>query len=213
MTDAPSSRTRVRRAHETAAYDRATIDAVLDAGLVATLAYVVDDQPFATPVYYWRRGDHVYWHGSAASRMMRHVATGAPVCLTVHHLDALVLARSGFHHSMAYRSVMVLGRAEEVTGPAGLDALRDSIERLSPGRWEGLRPPSDQELKATLVVRLALDEASAKIATGGPNDPPADRDWPVWAGTVPVQMMIGKPRPAADGPPDAAPPALNVLAD
>jgi nitroimidazol reductase NimA-like FMN-containing flavoprotein (pyridoxamine 5'-phosphate oxidase superfamily) len=190
----PSDRTRVRRMPTRGAYDRAAIDAILDAGLMCHVAYVVDGQPYVTPTAHWRDGDHVYWHGSSASRMLRTQVGGAPVCLTVSLLDGLVLARSGFHHSMNYRSVMALGQAEQVQETdAKLHALKAFMDRLVPGRWEQLRPPTTQELKATTILRLALDEASAKIRTGPPVDDEEDYALPVWAGVLPLTLSAGAP--------------------
>src|SRR6185312_5348759 len=150
-------------------------------------------------------GDRLYWHGSSASRMLRAQAGGIPVCLTVTHLDGLVLARSGFHHSLNYRSVMVLGNAEMVEqGDEKLAALRAFVERLVPGRWDMVRAPTTQELKATSVLRMPIDEASAKVRTGPPIDEDADYALPVWAGVVPVSTTIGVP----DADPRLASPGL-----
>jgi nitroimidazol reductase NimA-like FMN-containing flavoprotein (pyridoxamine 5'-phosphate oxidase superfamily) len=173
----PSDRTRVRRMPTRGAYDRAAIDAILDAGLMCHVAYVVDGQPYVTPTAHWRDGDHVYWHGSSASRMLRTQVGGAPVCLTVSLLDGLVLARSGFHQET----------------DAKLHALKAFMDRLVPGRWEQLRPPTTQELKATTILRLALDEASAKIRTGPPVDDEEDYALPVWAGVLPLTLSAGAP--------------------
>lgn len=176
------------------AYDLETIHAILDAGLLCHVGYVVEGQPYVTPTAYWREGDHVYWHGSSASRMLRTQAGGVDVCFTVSLLDGLVLARSGFHHSMNYRSVMALGRAELVDEPdAKLCALKAFTDRLMPGRWEELRAPTVQELKATTIVRLPLDEASAKIRTGPPVDDEEDYVLPVWAGVLPLSLVAGSP--------------------
>ncbi len=190
----PSERTRVRRLGKRGAYDRETIHAILDAGLLCHVGYVVDGQPFVTPTAHWRDGDHVYWHGSSASRMLRTLVGGVDVCLTVSLLDGLVLARSGFNHSMNYRSVMALGRAEPVDGPdAKLHALKVFTERLVPGRWDELRPPTAQEMKATTILRLSLDEASAKVRTGPPHDDEEDYALPVWAGVLPLSLVAGAP--------------------
>ena len=162
----PTDRTRVRRLPERGAYDRATIDAILDAMPVAHVGYSIDGQPFVTPTLQWREGDHVYWHGSAASRMLR-VIDGAPVCLTVTLIDGMVLARSAFNHSMNYRSVMLLGKAHAVTDPAVKEArLRTFVESQFPGRWDMLRPVTAQELKGTTVLGMPIDECSAKIRSG-----------------------------------------------
>jgi uncharacterized protein len=197
--EAPSSeRIRVRRLPRRGAYDRATIDAILDEGLVCHLAFAVDGQPFALPTAYARIGDHLYVHGSAASRMLG-AAAGAPVCLTVTLLDGLVLARSAFHHSMNYRSVVVLGAAEEVVDEAErLAAMRALVERVARGRWVEIRPPNRQELKATTILRLGIAECSAKIRTGPPIDDEEDLTLPCWAGVIPLALTPGPPVP--DGP-------------
>jgi len=195
---APSERTRVRRLPRRAAYDRATIDAILDEGLVCHLAFVAGGQPYAIPTAYARIGDHLYVHGSAASRMLE-AAAGAPVCFTVTLLDGLVLARSAFHHSMNYRSVVVLGAAEEVEDESErLAAMRALVERVARGRWDEIRPPSAQELKATTILRLAVAESSAKVRTGPPIDDDEDLALPVWAGVVPLALTRGAP--LADSP-------------
>jgi nitroimidazol reductase NimA-like FMN-containing flavoprotein (pyridoxamine 5'-phosphate oxidase superfamily) len=211
MSTAVSDRTRVKRLPERGHYDRATIHAILDAGFICSVGYVIDGQPYVTPTSYWREGDHVYWHGSSASRMLRAQTTGIPVCFTVTHVDALVLARSGFHHSINYRSVMALGNAEIVTDEATKTAaLRAFVERVVPGRWDGLRPVNSQELKATTVLRLALNEASAKVRTGPPKDDEEDYALPIWAGLVPLSLTVGTPIPdpklvpAAPPPPDSS---------
>ena len=192
MTKAPSPRTRLRRLHEKAAYDFDAIAAVLDAQPLAHIAHLLDGAPRVTPTLQWREGDRVYWHGSSASRMIR-AATGAQVCLAVTSLDGLVLARSGFEHSVQFRSVMIFGRAEPVTGRAKTRHLEAMMEGMFPGRWPRLRPMTAQELKATAILSLPIDEASAKLAPGGPDDPPPDRAWPVWAGHVPVRTVLGEP--------------------
>ena len=209
---APSPRTRVRRLPERGVYDRAEIDAVLDAGLVAHLGFVHDGQPFVIPTLHARVEDRVYVHGSAASRTLRALGTGIPACLTVTLLDGIVLARSVFEHSMNYRSVVVLGTAVPVDGPdekrAALEAL---TERLLPGRWADARQPTAKELKATSILALPLDEASAKIRDGGPEDgDTSDADLDVWAGHLPlvVQALDPVPDPTLrDGIP--IPPALR----
>ena len=194
-SSAPSERTRLRRVHDRGAYDRETIDAILDAGVVCHVGYIVDGAPHVTPTLYWREGDRVYWHGSSASAMLRRSA-GAEICLTVTHMDGFVMARSSFHHSVNFRSVMVFGRPENVEDPgeklARLEAL---VERLFPGRWADLRPVTDQELKATSVLSMPIEEASAKVRTGGPVDDEEDYALPVWAGVVPVSMSLGTPEP------------------
>lgn len=192
----PTERTRLRRLHERGSYDRETINAILDAGLLCHVGYVVDGKPYVTPTNYWREGDRVFWHGSSASRMLRHQAGGAPVCLTVSHMDGLVLARSGFHHSVNYRSVMIFGQAELIGDPAAKTAhLKAFIDGLFPGRWDELRPMTEQELKATTLLAMPIDEASAKVRTGPPVDDEEEYVLPVWAGVLPVETHIGKPIP------------------
>ncbi len=197
-TAAPSVRVRVRRKPDRGRYEREVIDAILDAGLVAHVGYVVDGQPYVIPTLYWRDGDHVYWHGSAASRMIRTIASGAPVCLTVSHLDSIILARSGFNSSADYRSVVVIGVAEVVPDDGKAAALDGFLDYLAPGRSADVRPMTEKELKQTAVVRLSLDEASAKVRDAGLGDDPGDETWPVWAGTLPVRLTIGEPVPAPD---------------
>src|SRR5262250_337487 len=165
----PSERTTVRRLPKRAAYDHATIDAILDEALHCHLGFALDGQPYVIPTIHARVSDRVYVHGSAASRMLRTLAGAVPACLTVTLVDGLVLARSAFHHSMNYRSVVVLGTAHAVVEPAEkLAALRAVVEHVVPGRWGEVRPPNERELKATSVLSLSLDEASAKIRSGGP---------------------------------------------
>lgn len=185
----------MRRLPKRGHYDRETVHAVLDAGVVCHVGYAIDGQPYVTPTCHWRHGDRLYWHGSSASRMLRHLKEGVPACVTVTHLDGLVLARSGFHHSVNYRSVMAFGRARLVPEEAKLEALRDFVERLFPGRWDELRPPTGQEIKATTVLWMDLDQVSAKIRTGPPVDDEEDYELPVWAGVLPASSVRGMPEP------------------
>jgi uncharacterized protein len=202
----PSERTRVRRLPERARYDRATIDAIVDAAVVGHVGWVQDGQPFVTPTAVWRQGDRLYWHGSRASRMLRAV-DGAHVCVTVTHLDGLVLARSGFHHSVNFRSAMVLGTAHLVTDPNESDAALEAfVEHLYPGRWAQLRPLTERERKQTSVLWMDLREASAKIRDDVGHDDPGDETWPVWAGIIPVRTSLGAPEPDPFVPPGMAPP-------
>jgi hypothetical protein len=203
---APSDRARVRRAPARADYDRATIDAILDEALVAHLGFAVDGQPYVIPTLHARVDDVVYVHGSAASRAIMTAGRGLPVCLTATLLDGLVLARSAFHHSMNYRSVVVLGQARYVEGPdERLAALEAFTERLVPGRWGEVRPPTRQELKGTRVLALPLDEASAKVRSGGPVDDDEDYALDVWAGVVPLALAAGEPEPDERLAPGIAP--------
>jgi uncharacterized protein len=191
---ARTARTRVRRLPKRGHYDRETVHAILDAGIICHVGYVLDGQPYVTPTCHWRHGDRLYWHGSSASRMLRHLKQGVPACVTVTHLDGFVLARSGFHHSINYRSVMALGTPQALPDEAKLEALRDFVERLFPGRWDELRPPTAQEIKATTVLWMDLDEVSAKVRTGPPVDDEEDYALPVWAGVLPVGTAIGRPQ-------------------
>jgi len=194
----PTERTRLRRLPQRAAYDRATIDAILDEGLICQVGFAVDGQPYVLPTTYARVGDRLYVHGSAASRMLRTLAGGVPVCVTVTLLDGLVLARSAFHHSMNYRCVVVLGTAAAVTDESErLAALRAIVEHAVPGRWPEVRPPNTRELRATSVLRLDLTEVSAKVRTGPPLDDEEDLDLPCWAGVIPLRLV--PQTPVADG--------------
>ncbi|MPZ88726.1 MAG: pyridoxamine 5'-phosphate oxidase family protein [Nitriliruptorales bacterium] len=198
----PSVRTRVRRSPRRADYEPHTVAGILDEGLVCHVGIAVDGQPFVLPMAYGRVGGVLYLHGSTASRTMRIFAADAPVCVTVTLLDGLVLARSAFHHSMNYRSVVVLGIARPVTGDEQrLTALRAITEHVVPGRWAELRPPTGAELKATAVGALSLSEASAKIRTGPPIDDDADLGADLWAGTVPLRLQAGRPQADEHVPP------------
>jgi len=184
----PPERIRIKREPQRARYDRETIDAILDEALLCHLGFEVEGQPYVIPTLHARVGDLLYVHGSAASRMLRHAAAGARVCVTVTLLDGLVLARSVFNHSVNYRSVVVFGTASLVEGDEKREALRALTEQLAPGRWDEARQPTAKELKATWILSLPLDEASAKVRTGPEEDEPEDRDLPVWAGVVPVYL-------------------------
>jgi uncharacterized protein len=210
-TAAPSERVRVRRVHKKASYDREAIDAILDEALVAHLGFAHEGQPFVIPTLHARLGDEVYVHGSSASRTLRALGGGGlPACLTVTLLDGLVLARSVFEMSANYRSVVVLGSARPVTDPdEKLTALHAFSDQVLPGRWDAVRKPTNQELKATAVLALPLDEASAKISAGGPDDGETeDADLPVWAGHIPLRLVAGEPvpcphlRPGLEVPPE-----------
>jgi nitroimidazol reductase NimA-like FMN-containing flavoprotein (pyridoxamine 5'-phosphate oxidase superfamily) len=191
----PTPRTRVKRLHERGHYDRETVHAILDAGVICHVGYVIDGQPSVTPTSYWRHGDWLYWHGSSASRMLRQLRREVPACVAVTHFDGFVLARSGFHHSINYRSVMAFGRAQLVRDGDKLPALEDFVERLLPGRWPELLPPTAQEIKATTVLHMPLDEVSAKVRTGPPKDDEEDYALPIWAGVLPVLTRRGAPQP------------------
>ncbi len=191
----PTDRTRLRRHPERGTYDRRQIHALLDEALVCHLSFVHEGQPYGIPTMHARQADTLYIHGAAPGRMLQTLSSGGPVCVTVTLLDGLVLAKSAFNHSMNYRSVMVLGEAYLVTEiQEKLTAMSALVERMAPGRWAQCRQPTAQEIAATAVVRISLDEASAKIRSGPPTDNPADLDWPVWAGVVPISTVVGAPR-------------------
>ena len=182
-----SDRNRIKRMHERGTYDKAAVFAILDAGLLCHVAYVLDGQPFCTPTLFWREDDILYWHGSSASRMLRHLKAGTPACLTVSHLDGLVLARSGFHHSANYRSAMCFGTARMIEdADEKRRALENVVDRFYPGRTRTLRPIDPQEFKATTVIRMRIDEASAKVRAKTVADDEEDYALPLWAGVIPV---------------------------
>jgi nitroimidazol reductase NimA-like FMN-containing flavoprotein (pyridoxamine 5'-phosphate oxidase superfamily) len=192
----PTPRTEVRRLPDRAAYEREVVYRILDEGLVCHVGFVVDGEPFVIPTSYGRDGDVLYLHGSPASRMLRGLKQGPRLCVTVTLLDGLVLARSAFHHSMNYRSAVVVGRAREVTdAEERLRALRALVEHVVPGRWPDARQPNVKELAQTLVLALPIEEASAKRREGGPVDDEEDLSHPAWAGVVPLHLAPGKPQP------------------
>ena len=192
----PSTRTRVIREHERGVYDREAAYKILDEGFICHVGFVQEGQPFVIPTGYGRVGDALYIHGSAASRMLKQVTQGVPVCVTVTLLDGLVLARSIFNHSMNYRSVVILGQAKIVDGPEEkLEALRLLSEHIIPGRWAESRPPNEKELKATTILRLPIEEFSAKIRQGDVVDDAEDMQFPVWAGILPLPVIPGAPIP------------------
>jgi uncharacterized protein len=192
-----SDRVRLRRRRERGSHDREVIDAILDEALIAHLGITEPDgQPIVIPTLHARCGDLVYCHGSAASRTLRALRDGVPACLTVSLLDGLVLARAAMHHSANYRSVMILGRARPIEDASEKRAaLRAIVEHIVPGRSEHVRGPSEDERRATAVLALPIDEASAKIRTGPPSDDDEDYALPYWAGTLPVRMQVGAPEP------------------
>jgi len=198
QTYTPTEHTQVRRMPKRGAYDKVQVHAILDEGRICHVGFAVDGRPFVIPTGYVRVGEQIYLHGSAASRMLRSLDQGIDVCVTVTLLDAFVLARSAFHHSMNYRSVVALGKARMVTDPdEKIAALTAFTNHIVPGRWEEVRPPTVQELKGTSVLALPLDEVSAKIRTGPPVDDEEDYSLPVWAGLVPLETRVGNP--IADG--------------
>jgi len=190
----PTERTQVRRLPKRGAYDRETIYPILDEAFLCHVGFVVDGQPYVIPTGYGRDGDTLYMHGSAASRMLRTLAAGVQVCVTITLLDGLVLARSAFHHSMNYRSVVILGTARLVEDTQGKGkALQAFTEHVLRGRWRDVRKPSDQELRATTVLSLPLEEVSAKIRSGPPIDDDGDYQLPVWAGVLPLRLKPSEP--------------------
>ena len=190
----PTARTRVVREPHRGVYERETVYQFLDEGLVCHVGFVSEGQPFVIPMNYGRSGGHLYLHGSVASRMLRRLDQGVPVCVTVTLLDGLVFARSIFNHSMNYRSVVVLGTAKPVEDATQkLEGLRAISEHMAPGRWKDARPPTETELKATLVLRLPIQEFSGKARRGPPMDDEKDYPFPVWAGVLPLTLQASEP--------------------
>ena len=194
MSTNPTPRTRVVREPDRAVYDRDAVNRILDEAFLCHAGFVVDGQPFVIPTSYGRNGNVLYIHGSAASRMLRNLDKGIPVCITVTLLDGLVLARSIFNHSMNYRSVVILGTATLVDHPEEkLAALRTLSEHILPQRWDDSRQPNEKELKATSVLRIPIDEFSAKVRVGPPVDDEPDYAFPTWAGVIPLDTRVGAP--------------------
>jgi len=192
----PTTRTRVAREPHRAVYDRETVYRILDEGFICHVGFAIDGQPFVIPTSYGRKDANLYIHGSAASRMLKQMKDGVAVCVTVTLLDGLVLARSVFNHSMNYRSVVILGTATLVEDrEEKLEALRTLSEHILPGRWADSRQPNEQELKATSVLGVPIEEFSAKVRTGPPIDDEEDMDFPTWAGVVPLEVKAGEPLP------------------
>jgi uncharacterized protein len=192
----PTERTQVKRLPNRGKYNRETVHQILDCGIVCHVGFNVEGQPYVIPTNYGRKDETLYIHGSAASRMLRTLSGGIPVCVTITHLDGLVLARSAFHHSVNYRSVVILGTAKLVEAPVEkVEALRIFTEQVLKGRWDDIRQPNEQELKGTTVLSIALKEVSAKVRTGGPIDDEADYALPVWAGVVPLETIAKPPIP------------------
>jgi nitroimidazol reductase NimA-like FMN-containing flavoprotein (pyridoxamine 5'-phosphate oxidase superfamily) len=203
-----TNRNKLRRRHERGRFDRDTVYDILDQAMVAHIAYVIDGQPFCTPTGFWREDDSLYWHGSSASRMIRSQSDGVPVCLTATHLDAIVLARSGFHHSVNYRSVMAFGTARLVTDTDEKLRLMDSfVDRLYPGRSGEIRPANAQEVKATSFVVMPIDEAAAKIRSTHVADDEEDYALPIWTARIPVRQILGEAEPCPRQPPGLQVPA------
>jgi len=196
MSDAhtPTARTRVVREPQRGVYDRDAVYRILDEAFLCHVGFTVDGQPFVIPTSFGRNDANLYIHGSAASRMLRQMKEGVPVCVTVTLLDGLVLARSVFNHSMNYRSVVILGTATLIDDPEEkLSALRTLSEHILPGRWDQVRQPNEQELKATSVLKVPIEEFSAKVRTGPPVDDEEDYSFPTWAGVIPLEMKAGEP--------------------
>jgi uncharacterized protein len=186
-----SERNKVRRLNERGSYDKSAVYAVLDAAMICHIAYVIGGQPYCTPTAFWREGDHLYWHGSSASRMLRSQKPGVPVCLTVTHLDSLVLARCGFNHSVDYRSALCFGQAYFVDDPKEKERALDSmVDRFYPGRARLLRTSSVQELKATTVIGMEIEQASAKVRNKGIGDEEEDYALPIYAARFPVRQVV-----------------------
>jgi nitroimidazol reductase NimA-like FMN-containing flavoprotein (pyridoxamine 5'-phosphate oxidase superfamily) len=193
-TYTPTQRTKVRRLSKRAVYDKAQVHAILDEGFLCHVGFTQDSQPFVIPTLYARSGETLYMHGSGASRMLKTLAQGVDVCLTVTLVDGYVLARSAFHHSMNYRSVTVLGRARLVAEHAEkMEALRVITDHVVPGRWDEVRGPNELEMKQTVVLALPLEEVAAKVRMGPPADDAEDYALPIWAGVVPIHTRLGDP--------------------
>ena len=189
-----TDRNKIKRLPKRGHYDRETIFSILDAGFLCHVGFVVDGQPFVIPTSFGRDGDKIYIHGSSKSRMLTNLDQGIPVCLTVTHLDGLVLARSAFHHSINYRSTVIFGTAHQVEGEEKERGLFLISENILKGRWDEVREPNAKEMKATSVLRLDIESASAKIRTGPPGDDEEDYALPIWAGVVPISQVAGPPQ-------------------
>lgn len=190
-----SDKVRVRRYHWLAKYERDAINAIIDAGIVCQVGYVIDGMPYVTPTNHWRIDDYVYWHGSSASRMLKSQEKGVPVCFSVTHLDGIVFSRAAFNHNVKYRSVMAFGEAAMCPDDVKRRALETFTDRLAPGLWAYARPPTDQEWKATKVIRMKLDEVSAKVSDGLPDENPEDIETSLWAGHVDLKLVQSAPQP------------------
>lgn len=194
-TPPPSERTRLKRYNWLAKYDRDTVNAIIDAGIVCQVGYVINGQPYVTPTNHWRIGDHVYWHGSSASRMLKAQQQGIPACFTVTHLDGIVFSRAAFNHNVNFRSVMAFGNAEFCAEDVKREALEVFVDRLAPGMWDYARKPTDQEWKATKVIRMQLDEVSAKVSDDMPEETAEDLATDLWAGSIALRLVQHKPKP------------------
>jgi nitroimidazol reductase NimA-like FMN-containing flavoprotein (pyridoxamine 5'-phosphate oxidase superfamily) len=196
-TAPPTERTRLKRYNWLAKYDRDTVNAIIDAGIVCQVGYVFDSAPYVTPTNHWRIDDYVYWHGSSASQMLKAQQHGIPVCFTVTHLDGIVFSRAAFNHNVNFRSIMAFGNAEVCTEEIKRNVLEVFVDRLAPGLWAYARKPTDQEWKATKVMRMKLDEVSAKVSNDLPDEEPGDLASDLWAGSVPLRLVQLPPIPDA----------------
>ncbi|MBI5132643.1 MAG: pyridoxamine 5'-phosphate oxidase family protein [Rhodopseudomonas palustris] len=195
IAEPPTERTRLKRYHWLGKYDRETIDAIIDASIVCQVGYVINSEPYVTPTNHWRIDDYVYWHGSSASRMLKEQQRGIPVCFTVTHVDGIVFSRAAFNHNVQFRSVMAFGKAELCDEEVKRKALEVFVDRLAPGLWDYARKPTEQEWKATKVIRMKLDEVSAKVNDGLPDEEPEDLATNLWAGSVPLRLAQLEPVP------------------
>jgi hypothetical protein len=200
VTEPPSEFTRVRRLPARASYDPATIHGILDAAMIGHVGLLREGRPVVIPMLFGRVDDDLYLHGAVASQLLRGMATGIDVCFTATVIDGLVYARSVFHHSMNYRSVVIVGRASPVDGEDKMVGLRAVVEHITPGRFDEARPPNDLELRQTSVLKMSIEETSAKIRVGGPADDVEDLDLPIWAGQVPITPFFASPLDAEDLP-------------
>ncbi|MDA1129195.1 MAG: pyridoxamine 5'-phosphate oxidase family protein [Chloroflexi bacterium] len=187
-------RTKLVRNPGRADYDRTVVNEIIDGTPLCHVSYIIDGRPYVTPTLQWREGEIIYWHGSSASRFLRQIV-GKEVCMAITHFDGLVLARSAFHHSINYRSVMLFGEATKIEDDDKNSLLESFVENLIPGRWENLRSMTDQEAKATTVFSMPIDEGSAKVRTGPPVDDEEDYSLPIWAGVLPVSQVLHDPVP------------------
>lgn len=204
-SSAPSERARVKRYNHIAEYDPEAIKAILDAMPLCHVGYVFNGAPYVTPTLQWRDGDRIFWHGSAASRMLR-ASEASEVCLTVSLYDGLVMARSAYNYNINHRSVMIFGTPEKLPDDEKEAQLRNMVNKTIPGQWERLRPVSEKELKATTVLTMPITEASAKIRTGAPEDDEEDCSFPVWAGVIPVRLQVLPPEADPRNLPGLEPP-------
>ena len=189
-----TKRTNLVRNPTRADYDRDVVNQIIDATPLCHVSYIIDGRPYVTPTLQWREGDTIYWHGSSASRFLRQIV-GKDVCMAITHFDGLVLARSAFHHSINYRSVMLFGEATKIEDSEKNGLLHNFVENLIPGRWENLRQMTDQEAKATTVFSMPIDEGSAKVRSGPPVDDDDDYSLPIWAGVLPLSQVLQEPVP------------------